>query len=684
YQSDPLENGLIFERFLNPGRVTMPDIDLDYHEDRRAEMIEYCTRKYGEDKVAAIITFGTLGAKAAIRDVGRALDIELVHVDRIARTIPTLQGKTIKIPEMLSDDPEKQNIDLKQIYESDPVARQIIDTAKEIEGVPRHASTHAAGVIIADRPLMEYLPLHRPTKGTAEDNPVKMVTQFPMETAESIGLLKVDFLGLSTLTILRKACDLIEKYHGIQYTMDNIPYKPDPENPEVTRRVEAMFEMMGRGDTVGVFQLESGGMRQMLTGMRPKTFEHVIAGISLYRPGPMEYIPQYNARMHGREEIVFHHPKLVDIIGNTYAIIVYQEQIMQIAAELFGYKLGEADMMRRAVSKKKEKDLLQHRQTFIERGPDYGVSPEQANAIFDDIAFFARYGFNKCVVASTEIMDADTGRVHTIGDLVSGKADFSRTLTLDTQNLRLKAGKITAVIANGVRPVYRLTTRTGRQIEATANHPFYTFDGWRMLGELQVGTSIAVPAALPVSGQHECDENTLYEFAQGAANEIPDEIFSLSPLSLQYFMRILWGDSAVYQVTSQKAARQIQHLLLRLNRVSEIAAIETGYEIRLLEESQPENDIYWDSIAAIEYIGEQETYDLTVEGTHNFVANDIIVHNSHAADYAVISCQTAYLKCHYPHEFMTALMSVYFDDSAKLSVFIEDCRRIGIHILQPD
>lgn len=680
---DPLENGLIFERFLNPGRVTMPDIDLDYPEDRRAEMIEYCTRKYGEDKVAAIITFGTLGAKAAIRDVGRALDIELVHVDRIARTIPTIAGKSLKIPEMLGDDPEKQNIELKQVYDSDPTARQIIDTAKEIEGVPRHASTHAAGVIIADKPLVEYLPLHRPTKGTAEDNPVKMVTQFPMETAESIGLLKVDFLGLSTLTILRKACDLIEKYHNIKYTMDNIPYKPDPNDPEITRKVEQMFEMMGRGETVGVFQLESSGMRQMLTGMRPKTFEHVIAGISLYRPGPMEYIPKYNARMHGLEPVVYHHPKLENIIGNTYAIIVYQEQIMQIAAELFGYALGEADMMRRAVSKKKEKDLLQHRQIFVERGPEFGVSPDQANAIFDDIAFFARYGFNKCVVASTEIIDADTGRVHTIGDLVTGAADFSHTLTLDTENLRLKAGKITTVMANGVRPVYRLTTRTGRQIETTANHPFYTQAGWRMLGELQAGTPIAVPALLPLEGHYEPDESALYELAQRAA-EIPDEAFSLSPLSLQLFMNILWVDAPVYQVTSQKAAHQIQHLLLRLNRVSEIAAVETGYEIRLLETIQSENDVYWDTITAIEYIGEQETYDLTIDGSHNFVANDIIVHNSHAADYAVISCQTAYLKCHYPHEFMTALMSVYFDDSAKLGLFIEDCRRIGIHILQPD
>lgn len=448
---DPLENGLIFERFLNPGRVSMPDFDLDFPEDRRMEMIEYCTRKYGEDKVAAIITFGTLGAKGAIRDVGRALGVPLPEVDSIARTIPT-QPKLPKIPQLIGNDPDKAIPDLKKIYDSNPQAREIIDIAAKVEGVPRHASTHAAGIIVADKPLVEYLPLHRPTKGDAEDSPVKMVTQFPMETAESIGLLKVDFLGLSTLTILRKACELVERYHGIRYDMSNIPIKPDLNDAEITRRVEEMFKMIGRGETVGVFQIESSGMRQMLQEMRPQTFEHIIAAISLYRPGPMDYIPTFNRRLHGEEDVQYHHPKLEPILSNTYGILVYQEQIMQVAADLFGYALGEADLMRRAVSKKKEKDLKEHRDIFLKNGPENGVDAESAGKIFDDIEFFARYGFNK----------------------------------------------------------------------------------------------------------------------------------------------------------------------------------------------------------------------------------------SHAADYAVITCQTAYLKCHYPHEYMSALMSVYYDVSTKVSLFIADCRRMGIKVLQPD
>lgn len=404
---DPLRNSLIFERFLNPGRQTMPDIDLDYPEDRRAEMIQYCAQKYGEDKVAAIITFGTMGSKAAIRDVGRALDMPLTEVDRIARLIPS-GGKPVKFKDALGDEPEKALPELKQAYASDPTAKRLIDTAWKLEGITRHASTHAAGVIVADKPLVEYIPLHRPTKGSADDAPVKMVTQFPMETCESIGLLKVDFLGLSTLTIMRRACELVERYHGIRYTLDNIPYRSDPDNPEVTRQVDEMFEMLGRGETIGVFQLESQGMRRMLTDMRPKRFEHVVAGISLYRPGPMEYIPQYNRRLHGQEDVTYKHPLLREILEETYGIIVYQEQLMQIGAELFGYALGEADLMRRAVSKKKKEALQEHRARFKERGPEHGVDEASADAIFDDIEFFARYGFNKSHAADYAVLTCQT------------------------------------------------------------------------------------------------------------------------------------------------------------------------------------------------------------------------------------------------------------------------------------
>ncbi|MBC6937575.1 MAG: DNA polymerase III subunit alpha [Chloroflexi bacterium] len=399
---DPIQNNLLFERFLNPGRVSMPDIDLDYPDDRREEMITYTARKYGEDKVAAIITFGTLGPKAAVRDVGRALGVPLEIVNQAARLIPQ-EPKPKPLMKYVEGNPE-----LKALYDQSSEVRQIVDTAVHLQGVSRHASTHAAGVIVADKPLTEYIPLHRLTnEEQAETSALRAVTQFPMETCEEIGLLKVDFLGLSTLTILRKACDLIAQHHGIRYTMDNIPYRPtgDPQTDDMLRQT---FEMIGRGETVGVFQVESTGMQQMLRDMRPNRFEHIVAAVSLYRPGPMDFIPLYNKRLHGEEPIEYRHELLKPILEETYGILVYQEQLMQVAGQLFGYELGEADLMRRAVSKKKEKDLKKHRDIFLARGPEHGVDADSANKIFDDIEFFANYGFNKSHAADYAVITCQT------------------------------------------------------------------------------------------------------------------------------------------------------------------------------------------------------------------------------------------------------------------------------------
>jgi DNA polymerase-3 subunit alpha len=401
---DPLSNGLIFERFLNRGRATMPDIDIDFPDDRRAEMIAYARNKYGSDRVAAIITFGTLKARAAIKDVGRVLGVELTKVNQLTALVPNIPSKPVTLADCLGDDPEKAVPELKERYNADSEVRQLLDTALTVEGVARNAGTHAAGIIITPEPLVEYLPLHRPIG----ESPVEQITQFSMETCEAIGLLKVDFLGLATLTIMRRACELIAEHHGVHFTMENIPYRPDPNDPEQAQRVAKLFELIGNGETTGVFQLESGGMKKLLVSMKPKTFEHIVAAISLYRPGPMELIPTYIRRMHGQEPVRYHHPKLEPILSETYGICVYQEQIQQIAAELFGYTLSEADTMRRAVSKKKKKDLEEHREKFIQRGPEHGVSAEVAERIFADIEFFAAYGFNKAHAADYAVLTCQT------------------------------------------------------------------------------------------------------------------------------------------------------------------------------------------------------------------------------------------------------------------------------------
>jgi DNA polymerase-3 subunit alpha len=385
---DPLAHELIFERFLNPGRVNMPDIDLDYPDDRREEMIQYTLHKYGTDKVAQIITFGTLGAKAAIRDVGRALDIPLGEVDKVARLVPG--GPGVKL-----DDALEQVPDLRQMYEGVDYVHNLVDAAREVEGVSRHASTHAAGVVVADKPLVEYTPLHRPTRGAEEGLPV---VQYTMDVLEDTGLLKIDFLGLSTLTILRKAADLINERHGVCYTQQNIPL----DDPKI-------YQLLSSGDVIGLFQVESAGMRRVLTSMKPAKFEHVVAAIALYRPGPIEFIDDYIASMHGQKEITYAHPALEPILGETFGICVYQEQIIRILTDLAGYSPGDADLVRKAVGKKKKEELVSHRASFVKGARKHsGLDEGAANKIFDAFEYFARYGFNKAHSSDYAVITCQT------------------------------------------------------------------------------------------------------------------------------------------------------------------------------------------------------------------------------------------------------------------------------------
>lgn len=395
---DPLENDLIFERFLNPGRVSMPDIDMDFPDDQRGQMMEYTVNTYGVENVAQIITFGTMGARAAIRDVGRAMGIPVHEVDRIAKLVPS--GPKVKLQDAFN------NAEFVREYEGDNQIKELVDTAKSLEGLARHASTHAAGVIISDKPLVEYCPLHRPTKGEQDESGLGIVTQWPMEILESIGLLKVDFLGLSTITVMRVACELIAERHGVHYDLNTLPYKRRPDDPEAD--VEKLYELLSSGETTGVFQVESAGMRDVLRNMQPREFEHVVAAISLYRPGPMEYIPDYIRRMHGEEEVTYRHPKLKSILEETYGICVYQEQIIQIASELAGYAPGDADLMRRAVSKKKAKEIAKHRKLFIKGCVENGIARATAEEIYGDIEYFARYGFNKSHAADYAVITCQT------------------------------------------------------------------------------------------------------------------------------------------------------------------------------------------------------------------------------------------------------------------------------------
>ncbi len=387
---DPLEHDLLFERFLNPGRISMPDIDLDFRDDRRAEMLQYCTDKYGSDKVAQIITFGTMGTKAALRDVARVNDIPLPEVDRVAKLVPFVSGRQTTMQDAMAVS------EFKEIYDSQPHLRELIDTAAKMEGTVRNAGTHAAGVVISDKPIVEYLPLHRPTSNS-EETPIKTVTQFEMGILDSLGMLKVDFLGLITLSVMAKACDMIEKRHGIKFDLDNIPLD-DAKS----------FEIMGSGHTAGIFQVEGTGMTRYLVQMKPKTLDNIIAMVALYRPGPMAFIPDYIARMHGEAEVEYRHPALEPIFQDTYGIPVYQEQLMRAAVELAGYTPSESDELRKAISKKKKEEIEKHRNKFVAGAVKNGMTKEIAEAIYTDWEEFARYGFNKSHAADYGVISVQT------------------------------------------------------------------------------------------------------------------------------------------------------------------------------------------------------------------------------------------------------------------------------------
>lgn len=379
---EPLKHDLLFERFLNPERVSMPDIDIDFDPEGREKVIRYVMEKYGVDKVCQIITFGTLGAKAAIRDVGRVLGMPLARVDKVAKAIPSDLGMNLE--KALSVSP-----DLVKLIGEDPETKRLFELAQSLEGMPRHSSTHAAGVVIAKEPLSNYLPLQRTSDGGF------IMTQFPMKTVEEIGLLKMDFLGLRNLTIIQEALRRIQGTRGQNIDLLSLPF--DDKNT---------YDMLSTGNSTGVFQLESGGMRSVLKELKPSSFEDIIAVISLYRPGPMDQIPEFIRRKHGGK-ISYLHPKLEPILKSTYGIIVYQEQVMQIARDLAGYSLGRADLLRRAMGKKKREIMEEERQSFIYGlvGPTgeaiisgalkCGLTESEAGEIFDLMAKFAEYGFNK-------------------------------------------------------------------------------------------------------------------------------------------------------------------------------------------------------------------------------------------------------------------------------------------------
>ena len=858
---DPLDYQLPFERFLNPERPSAPDIDMDFADNRRDEIIEYAKEKYGEDKVAQIGTFGTMMARAAVRDVARALGHPYATGDRIAKLIPIgSQGFPMTIDRALEIEP-----DLQKLYKQDSESREVVDLAKQIEGRVRHLGVHAAGVVIAPEPLNQFVPV-QPDPKTG-----KYITQYEMHSVgeDGVGLLKFDFLGIKNLAILADAVKRVRKIHGVEIDIENIPLDDSKT-----------FAMLTRGETMGLFQLNGAGATAFLKQLQPTSIHDINAMVALYRPGPMESIPQYIERKHNPQLISYLDPRLRDILDRSYGVVTYQDDVLMIARELAGYSWLEADMLRKAMGKKIPEVMEAEKEKLLKGFQEYGkLSLAVAEKLWKLIEPFAAYGFNKCLPAEARIVDATTGVPTTIAKRLQ-KSTGGTIHALDKNHV-ISPKRASRPFENGVKTVYRLTTRSGRVLKATGNHPLYTWTGWTELKALAPGVRIAVPRRIPeprhpkplkaheatvlgylLSEGNLCHPHGLYfysteeaelkDFIRAArafpnndctidrskaaasvyvkkclptkpntlntwitklglkhkkATEkyLPDQVFQADNASLARLLGKLWqGDGCVslsnqqtyYATSSEQLAHDVQHLLLRLNILSTIhtksfryrGSEKTGWTVvitsheqvaqfaktagrhlltkkkadlaklvvqtkrrtnnrgrgttdtvpsevladirtelakagmtvaklakqaqvapRLLYGDQRKrgftrdtlekigqalsspailnhahSDVFWDEVVAIKRVGRQMTYDLSVPGPENFLADDFFVHNSHAASYGRVAYQTAYMKANYPVEYMSAVLTADSGDTEKISEIIHECERMEIEVLPPD
>jgi DNA polymerase-3 subunit alpha len=467
---DPIRFGLLFERFLNPERVSMPDFDIDFCQDRRDEVIRYVQERYGRDRVAQIITFGTLQARGVLRDVGRVLQLPYGQVDKLCKLVPQNPTNPVTLKRAIEDEPR-----LQAERDRDPVVRRAFDIAQKLEGLHRHASTHAAGIVIGERSLSELVPLYRDPKSNMP------VTQFNMKWVEPAGLVKFDFLGLKTLTVLQTAVRFVRK-RGIDVELLSIPLD-DPKS----------YAMLARGETVGVFQVESAGMRRALVDMRPDRLEDLIALVALYRPGPMANIPTYCARKHGEEEPDYIHPKLEPVLRETYGVIVYQEQVMQAAQLLAGYSLGEADLLRRAMGKKIRSEMLAQRDRFVSGGVERGVERSQAEMIFELLERFADYGFNKSHAAAYALVAYQTAYM---------KANYpveflAASMTLDAGNTDKLAEFRAEAQRLGIKVMPPSVNRSGIAFEVDGDTIHYSLAALKGVGTQAVEAIVAARGDRP-------------------------------------------------------------------------------------------------------------------------------------------------------------------------------------------
>ena len=684
---DPLKYGLLFERFLNLERDEPPDIDIDFDDRGRSKVIDYVVNKYGRENVCQIVTFGTMGARTVIRDVARVLGISLNEADRIAKAIP--EGPKVELDEAL------KKVDELRVLKEDPreEIQQLLHHSQVLEGCARHTGVHAAGVIIAPGQVSDFVPVAK-TKNKGE---VALTTQYDGYWVGYFGLLKMDFLGLSTLTVLRDAVQQVNQNRGIEIDLNALPLD-DPKT----------YQLFQQGDTTGIFQFESEGMRRALVELKPTQFGDLIAMNALYRPGPMQFIKNYVQRKHGQEEVTYMHPMLEPILKETYGLAVYQEQVMQIAQVMGGYSLGAADTLRSAMGKKKHEKMARERAKFVKGAAEKGIEQAVANSVFDQMNEFAKYGFNKCLAGSTEIINAVSGQPITIAALYRrGPAGFEvHALGPDG---RFTSRPVTDVLNNGNRPVFEITTRLGRRVIATDAHRFLTPAGWKRLGALNAGDPLAAPARLGAEDSQRWSKARLIAAAERVvrsalkstqrglpirANDtqvttriavrLPQELFALCESDTEWFVELLRRQCGSHLLTrSFELARDMQRFLLRIGITVPVTRPTDLYRVELYGEDSATCCLAWDVISSIAPAGCMDTFDLTVADDHNFLANGLVVHNSHSAAYSLVAYQTAYLKANFTAEFMASAMSNVANDSKKFAVILDEARRLRLNLIPP-
>ena len=598
---DPSRMAMLFERFISKERNEPPDIDVDFEHERREEVIQYIYGKYGRERAALAATIISYRPRSALRDVGKALGYSLEEVDRLAAGMQWWDGQRIAA----------ERISASGFDPKDPRTRRLMALTAQILGFPRHLSQHVGGFVIARGRLDELVPIENAAM------PERTVIEWDKDDLDALGLLKVDVLGLGMLSAIRRAFGLINAWDTASHARGGTPRVAGELNlASVPSEDSAVYDMICRADTVGVFQIESRAQMSMLPRLRPRNFYDLVIEVAIVRPGPIqgEMVHPYLRRRNNEEAVSYPSKAVEGVLKRTLGVPIFQEQVMQLAIVAAGFSAGEADSLRRAMAAWKRKGGLEpFQRRLIDGMRERGYAESFANQIFNQILGFGEYGFPECVVGETRVVDADTGNWVTIESLARGETRLENTLACDAE-LRLRARKVLRVIRSGVKPVWRLRTALGHEICATAEHPFMTLSGWCELGQLKVGDQVATARSMAVPGNRKWPRHKILVLADLIAEgnlchpSTPPEVFELC-------------DDA-----------------LELSRLAS-------------------SDVYWDRIIAIEPVGDRETYDLNIEGDHNFVANHFIVHNSHAASFALLVYTSAWIKHYEPAAFCAALIN---------------------------